>query len=150
MSAPAHVERRGQPGSAVEVDPEKLEVSPGFAHQSVQGWVPELASDEEVRQALETAFDYRGDVTLTTKDGSQTEGYIFDRVSGETLATSFVRVLPSDGGPRRKITYADIRAMVFSGRDTAAGKSWEAWVRKYWEKKEIGATVPTLEPEALD
>jgi hypothetical protein len=150
MSAPSHAERQGAAGPNVEVDPEKLEVSPGFAHASVQGWVPDLASDEDLRTALETAFDYRGDVTLTRKDGSETEGYIFDRISGATLASSFVRILPSNGTSRQKIAYADIRALAFSGRDTAAGKSWEAWVRKYWEKKGVGEATPTLEPEAIE
>lgn len=148
MSAPAHAERHGQAGAADAIDPEKLEVAPGFVHQSVQGWVPELASEEELRTALETAFDYRGDVTITRKDGSTIEGYIFDRVSEATLESSFVRVLPSAGGARQKIAYGEIAALAFTGRDTAAGKSWEAWVRKYWEKKGIGE-APRLEPEAL-
>ena len=150
MSAPTHAERAGQAGPVVEIDPDKLEVSPGFAHASVQGWVPELASDEDVRKALETAFDYRGDVTVTGKDGSVTEGYIFDRVDGATLQTSFVRVMPSNGGTRRKIAYADIAALAFTGRDTAAGKSWEAWMKKYAQKKAAGETNIALEPEPLD
>jgi hypothetical protein len=150
MSAPSHAERQGQAGPVVELDPEKLEVSPGFAHASVQGWVPELASDEDVRQALEAAFDYRGDVTITGKDGAVTEGYIFDRVSGATLQTSFVRVMPSSGAARKKLAYGDIAALAFTGRDTAAGKSWEAWVRKYWEKKGVGEATPTLEPEPIE
>jgi hypothetical protein len=142
MSAPSHTKPA--------IDPEKLEVAPGIVHQTVQGWIPELASDEDVRQALETAFDYRGDVTLTCKDGSQTEGYIFDRVSGATLGSSYVRIMPSNGAPRQKIAYANIRSLAFSGRDSAAGKSWEAWVRKYWEKKDVGGSAPMLEPEPLD
>jgi len=44
--------------------------------------VPELATEEELRIALEKAFDYRGDVMLTLKNNSRIEGYIFDRVSG--------------------------------------------------------------------
>ena len=64
-------------------DPESLEVSPGFKHEKLEGWVPELAGEEEVRQALEKAFDYRGDVTITRKDGSKVEGYIFDRRTGK-------------------------------------------------------------------
>jgi hypothetical protein len=150
MSAPTHAKRVEEPRTIAEIDPDQLEVSPGFAHQSVQGSVPDLATDEDVRKALETAFDYRGDVTLTCKDGTAVEGYIFDRVGGTTLETSFVRVMPSNGGARRKIAYAEIRALAFTGRDTAAGKSWEAWVRKYWEKKDVGEAVPTLEPEKLD
>jgi hypothetical protein len=150
MSAPSHAERAGQAGPGVAVDPEKLEVAPGFAHASVQGWTPELATERDVREALETAFDYRGDVTVTAKDGSLLEGYIFDRVIGATLENSFLRIMPSSGGERRKIAYADITSLVFSGRDTAAGKSWEAWVRKYWEKKGVGEAAPTLEPEPID
>ncbi len=105
---------------------------------TLQGWVPALASEEDVRQALEQAFDYRGDVTITKKDGSVIEGYIFDRRSGKTLHDSFVRLLPKDSNQRQSVPYADIAALVFSGRDTAAGKSWEAWVRKYWEKRAVG------------
>jgi hypothetical protein len=150
VSAPSHTERQGPAGAHVAIDPEKLEVAPGFAHASVQGWIPELASDEDIRKALETAFDYRGDVTLTNKDRSVVEGYIFDRVSGVTLQSSFVRIMPSDGGARRKIAYADIAALAFTGRDTAAGKSWEAWVRKYWQTKAVGEAAPRLEPEPTE
>lgn len=129
--------------------PDELEVAPGFAHEKLQGWVPPLATDEEIRAALEKAFDYRGDVTLTRKSGKVIEGYLYDRKQGPTLATSLVRVLPADGTPRVSISYADIAALVFSGRDTAAGKSWEAWVRKFWEKKIVGESA-AIEPEALE
>ena len=127
-----------------------LEVAPGTIHEAVQGWVPTLATEEELRIALEKAFDYRGDVTLTLKDNSKIEGYLFDRVTGPTLAASFVRVLPKDSTPRRKIAYADIAALAFTGRDTAAGKSWEAWVGKYWEKKASGDGDLSLQPESLE
>ena len=70
---------------------ESLELAPGTEHQQLEGWVPSLASDEEVRQALEKAFDYRGDVTITTKAGQKIEAYIFDRQSGTTLQDSFIR-----------------------------------------------------------
>ena len=100
--------------------------------------------------ALEKAFDYRGDVTLTTKAGAKIEGYIFDRIAGSSLSTSFVRILPKDSSPRAKVCYADISALAFTGRDTAAGKSFEAWIRKYWEKKAAGEGHLNLQPEALD
>ena len=115
----------------------------------LQGWIPELASEEEVRQALEKAFDYRGDVTLTKKDGTVIEGYIFDRKTGKTLNDSLVRLLPKDSNQRQSISYADIAALSFSGRDTAAGKSWEAWVRKYWEKRAKGEKYD-LTPDARE
>jgi hypothetical protein len=119
-------------------------------HESVEGWVPQLATEEELRGALEKAFDYRGDVAITKKDGNEIEGYIFDRVTGGSLESSFVRVLPRDSNQRVKISYAEIAALAFSGRDPAAGKSWEAWVRKYWEKKAAGEAGLSLQPESLD
>jgi len=131
-------------------DADSLEVAPGFAHEKLEGWVPELASEEEVRQALEKAFDYRGDVTITRKDGSKVEGYIFDRRTGKTLAGSAVRLFPKDADQKISVPYSDIAALVFSGRDTAAGKSFDAWVRKYWEKKAAGEKNIGIQAEALD
>jgi hypothetical protein len=148
VSAPSHAARQGAANAALDAD--KLEVAPGTARQAVEGWVPELATEEEIRVALEQAFDYRGDVTLTRKDGTKIEGYIFDRVAGTTLSLSFVRVLPRESNQRVKISYADIAALAFSGRDPAAGKSWDAWVRKYWTKKTTGEGDANLQPESLD
>jgi hypothetical protein len=131
-------------------DADALEVAPGFKHEKLEGWVPELAGEEEVRQVLEKAFDYRGDVTITRKDGSKVEGYIFDRRTGKTLADSAVRLFPKDADQKISIAYSDIAALAFSGRDTAAGKSFEAWVRKYWEKKAAGEKNIGIQAEALE
>ena len=149
MTGPRHADRPSHTEGS-PLNPDTLEVAPGTVHESVQGWVPKLATEEELRVALEKAFDYRGDVTLTLKDNSRIEGYLFDRTTGSSLTTSFVRVLPKDSNQKLKISYAEIAALAFTGRDTAAGKSWEAWVRKYWEKKASGEGVLTLEPECLD
>jgi hypothetical protein len=132
------------------LNPDELEVAPGFQHEGLQGWIPELANENELREALEKAFDYRGDVTITRKDGSKLEGYLFDRLGGKDLQSSFVRVLPKDSNERVKITYAEIAALEFSGRDTAAGKSWEAWMKKYWEKKGKGEEDIGMQPESLE
>ena len=131
-------------------DVDSLEVAPGFAHEKLEGWVPELAGEEEVRQALEKAFDYRGDVTITRKDGSKVEGYVFDRRTGKSLADSSVRLFPKDSDRKISIAYSDIAALAFSGRDTAAGKSFEAWVRKYWEKKAAGEKNIGIQAETLE
>jgi hypothetical protein len=128
---------------------DSLEVAPGFKHEKLEGWVPELANEEEIRQALEKAFDYRGDVTITRKDGNKIEGYIFDRRPGKTLADSAVRLFPKDADQKISIPYSEIAALAFSGRDTAAGKSFEAWVRKYWEKKTAGEKNIGIEAEEL-
>ena len=149
MTGPRHADRPSHTEGS-PLNPDTLEVAPGTVHESVQGWVPKLATDEELRIALEKAFDYRGDVTLTLKDNSKIEGYLFDRTTGPSLTTSFVRVLPKDATQKLKIAYADIAALAFTGRDTAAGKSWEAWVGKYWQKKATGEGDLNLQPESLE
>ena len=131
------------------VDPDALEVVPGTTRDNLEGWVPELASEEELRVALERAFDYRGDVLITRKDGSKIEGYIFDRRTGKTLAESRVRLLPKDGGPKTSVAYAEIAALSF-GRDMAAGKGWESWLRQYWERKAAGEKNISLQPDRLE
>jgi hypothetical protein len=132
---------------AAEAD--TLEVVPGKNRENLEGWVPELAQAEELRAALEQAFDYRGDVLITRKDGSKVEGYVFDRRSGRNLEDSCVRILPKNGGGKVSVSYAEIAALAFTGRDMAAGKSWETWVRQYWEKRTAGEHI-SLHPEELE
>jgi len=132
------------------VNPDSLEVAPGTAHEQLEGWIPALASEEELRQALEKAFDYRGDITITCKDGSKIEGYLFDRRSAATLKDSLVRLYPKNSNEKISISYADIAALAFTGRDTAAGKSWEAWMKKYATKKAAGDKDLSLYSEPLE
>lgn len=137
---------------------DELEHVAGRERENLEGWIPALAGEAEVRDALEKAFDYRGDVTLTRKDGSIVEGYLYDRRTGSTLADSVVRIIPTPpkgtpaGTPveRVNVPYSDVAGLKFSGRDTAAGKTFEAWVKKYWEKKAAGETNIQIVPEKLD
>jgi hypothetical protein len=132
------------------VEPDALELAPGFEHENLEGWIPELASEEELRVALEKAFDYRGDIKLTLKDGRVIEGYVFDRRTAATLTESLVRMIPAKERTKVAVSYAEIAALAFTGRDTAAGKSFEAWMKKYREKKAAGETGIGIEPEKLD
>jgi hypothetical protein len=129
---------------------DELEHIAGREKENLEGWVPTLASDAEVFEALEKAFDYRGDITITRKDGSQVTGYLFDRRTGTSLADSAVRIIPSTERTKLTIPYSDIAALAFTGRDTAAGKTFEAWVKKYWEKKAAGEKNIAIQPESLD
>jgi hypothetical protein len=133
---------------------DNVEVIAGRERENLEGWIPQLATEAEVREALEKAFDFRGDVTVTRKDGTTVEGYLYDRRSEPTLEASLVRIIPTPkpGVPveRVMIPYADIAALQFTGRDTAAGKTFEAWIKKYWEKKAAGETNIQIEPEKLD
>lgn len=140
-----------QESKSMPVHPDAIEVAPGAQHEHLEGWIPPLASEQEIRQALEKAFDYRGDITITRRDGSKVEGYVFDRRSdASALQDCCVRLFPKDQDQKISISYADIAALAFTGRDTAAGRSFETWVKKYREKKAAGETDIRLDPEKLD
>jgi hypothetical protein len=116
-----------------------------------QGWIPALATADEIRTALEKAFDYRGDVTITRKNGEVVEGYVFDRrAGGEALEECLVRMLPKSGGDKIEIRYSEIDRLEFSGKDTAAGKGFEAWIAQYRKKRASGEKNIFLAPEPLD
>ena len=129
---------------------EALEIAPGTVHENLEGWVPAVATEEDLRVALEKAFDYRGDVTVTLKSGERIEAYIFNRLSGATLADSFVQYFTPSAPEKRKASYADIARLEFSGKDRAAGKHWEDWVKAYNKKKAAGEKNIALVPDALE
>ena len=129
---------------------EALELAPGSEHEKLEGWVPALAGEDDLRQALEKAFDYRGDVTLTLRSGERIEAYIFNRLTGSTLAESYVQYFTPSAAEKRRVSYAEIARLEFSGKDRAAGKHWEDWVKAYNEKKAAGETNIALHPEALE
>jgi hypothetical protein len=129
---------------------ESLELAPGAEHEKLEGWLPELASDEDVRQALEKAFDYRGDVTITLKSGERIEAYIFNRQTGPTLADSFVQYFTPAASAKQKLGYAEIARLEFSGKDRAAGKHWEDWVKAHNQRKAAGEKNIALTPDALE
>src|SRR6266704_7049110 len=101
-----HASAQATPPHAGALNPDALEVAPGTQHEQLEGWIPQLASAEEIRVALEKAFDYRGDVTITRKDGSKIEGYLFDRRSGPTLADALVMLYPKELSQKISIAYS--------------------------------------------
>ena len=129
---------------------EALELAPGSEHQQLEGWIPEMASEEDVRRALEKAFEYRGDVALTLKSGERFEAYIFNRTTGATLADSYVQYFTPSAPEKRNVSYTEIARLEFSGKDRAAGKHWEDWVKAYNEKKAAGERNIALHPDKLD
>jgi len=132
------------------VDPDG-ENKPGVQHENLEGWIPNLQNEQDLRTALEKAFDYRGDISLTKKDGTKVEGYVFDRSRDErALSRCVVRVMPRDSSEKIAICYSDVAKIEFTGKDTAAGKSFETWLKKYMEKKAAGEKNIGIEPEKLD
>lgn len=111
-------------------------------HASLQGLIATRDDERALLSALEQAFDYRGDVTLTLTSNDQLTGYIFDRRTGADLASSTLRVMPAPPHPRAgeklSIPYADIARVEFSGKDAAHGKTFETWVKKFTESRLAG------------
>ena len=128
---------------------EALELAPGTKHEELEGWIPDLATEDDLKNALEKAFDFRGDVTLTLKSGEKIAAYIFNRSTGATLAESWVQYFAPNAPDKRKISYDQIARLEF-GKDRAAGKHWEDWVRAWNEKKAAGEKNIALHPEALE
>ncbi len=115
-----------------------------------QGVVVDDSDPDRLRDALELALQYRGDVTVTCRSsGREIEGYLFDSVRSTTPGESAIRILLPDGDERVLIRIDDIGALTFSGRDTAQGKSFETWMKKYVQKKLAGETA-NIESERLD
>ena len=130
---------------------ESLELKPGTEHEELEGWVPGTRHRTGSRRAaLEKAFDYRGDVTITLKSGEKIEAFIFNRQTGATLADSWVMYFTPKAPEKRKVSYADIARLEFSGKDRAAGKHWEDWVKAYNEKKAAGEKNIALHPDSLE
>ena len=129
---------------------EAIELAPGADRESLEGWVPTLTGEEKLSEAIEKASDYRGDVTLTLKNGERIEAFIFNCQSGPTLAESFLQYFTPSAPEKRRVSYAEIARVEFSGKDRAAGKHWEDWVKNYNEKKAAGEKNIALAPEALE
>ncbi len=132
--------------------PQETKADRAFVAQkeaSLQGLVATREDERALLDALEMAFDYRGDCAITTADGKKIAGYIFDRRRGETLDTSTLRLMTAESDAYVAIRFSEIDRLEFSGRDMAHGKTFETWVNKFIEKKLAGESA-TIESESLD
>jgi len=125
--------------------PADIKTTPAHRAASLQGAVFTFQSDKERFDAIDKAFDYRGDVTLTVL-GEQIDGYIFNR--DPKAAPPRIEVFVKGSEDPKIIPYADISAISFTGKDTADGKSWEAWVSKKESERKAEADRVRAEAEA--
>lgn len=135
--------------------PEGARAHPAEEPRFAQGDVVRDARPGDLAEAIEAAFDYRGDVTLFLEGEGEGElrGYLSNRDG--RAPEPYLDLHPADGSSPRRIPYSSIRGIAFTGRDTAAGKSWETWVKKYRAKKEAEERGESVEqvglyPESLD
>ena len=125
--------------------PAEIKTHPANRHASLQGAVFTFQSDKERIEAIDKAFDYRGDVTLTV-GGDQIEGYLSNR--DPKAVPPRVEFFAKGADDLKIIPYADITAIAFTGKDTADGKSWEAWVNKKEHERQAEADRIKAEAEA--
>ena len=126
--------------------PADVKSAPGGGRpESLQGAVFVFQSEQERVDAIDKAFDYRGDVTLQVR-GETVDGYIFNRDAAAKPPR--VELFVKGSEEPRIIPYADIESIAFSGRDTADGKSWDAWVNK--KAAERQAEAEKLAAEAAE
>jgi hypothetical protein len=114
-------------------------------HASLEGAVFTFQSEADRIEGIDKAFDYRGDVSITLRN-EQIEGYIFNREPKASPPRIEVFIKGSD--QPRIIPYADVMAIAFTGKDTADGKSWDAWVNKKEHERQAEAERIRAESEA--
>jgi hypothetical protein len=111
--------------------------------QSLEGWAPEPDSEMPLDRIVDLAFDYRGNLTVLKRDGSVLHGYVFNRDADAPVP--HLEMFDADGGGPHRVPYAEVRTIHFTGKGTAAGKSYAAWLaRKQAEKagRAAGAPLP--------
>ncbi len=113
---------------------------------SPEGRVFRPKSLAELSEAIELAFDYRGDVTIGLMSGESVVGYLFNReMNGPD---SWVELFPTGRSDIRRLRCDDVVTIAFSGPDTASGKSWEAWVAKKDSERKTEADRVAAEAKA--
>jgi transcriptional antiterminator Rof (Rho-off) len=113
---------------------------------SLVGRVFRPATEAELAEAIELAFDYRGDVTLELSSGEQVTGYLFNRSAAQGSAV--IELFVAGSGTARVVPYTEIRSIAFSGEDTANGKSWEVWVAKKESERRAEANQVAADAKA--
>ena len=105
---------------------------------SLEGWAP--GPDVPIAEVIDRAFDYRGNVTLALVAGGELTGYLFNRDAD--AREPFVQLFDTAGGGPLTFRYADIRAIRFTGKDTAAGNSYAAWLERKAAARAQGTPTP--------
>lgn len=113
-----------------------------------EGLVLEPGDAESWKVALELTRDYRGDTTLVLRDGTELIGFVFD-VDWTSQEEPAIRMDLAESGERATVPSSEVTCIRLSGRDPAAGKTWENWVKRYAEKRLAGEEA-SIECEPLE
>ena len=115
---------------------------------SLEGWVPQINDYTSLREVVDFAFDYRGNTTVVKTDGSEVVGYIFNR--NADVPEAFLQLFDEQGNGPLTIPYRDIATIKFTGKDTAAGSSWKAWVERKEKEKALRVAASGAGPLGSD
>jgi len=114
------------------------------------GWKVEASDPAALREAIDLAINYRGDVTVCrASDGLVVEGFVFDLREDRGSGRLSIRMIPKAGDDRVVIALNDLAWLQFTGKDTASGKGFETWIKKYAQAK-LSGQVASIESESLD
>ncbi len=131
------IARDGDPAFCIVALAERSEAQDvGFVEAVPEGSLPRARSP--------THSSTRGGTSI------QRPGFATIAPATTMLSECFARVKPKNRADKIKIPYGEIAALAFTGKDTAAGKSFDAWVKKYWEKKAAGERNIGIDAESLD
>lgn len=86
----------------------------------------------EIEKQIDAAYDFRGHVTITLKGGQSFVGYIFNREFANPKASEqhYIDVIPKDSDERRRIPISLLERIDITGKDYAAGNSFEDYLKK--------------------
>ena len=110
---------------------------------SRQDWVPEIGPDLSIGDVVEHAFDYRGNTTIVKTDGTEVVGYVFNREAAGPAP--YLQYFDESGEGPFTLRYSEIANIKFTGRNTAAGNSWKAWVER--REREKATRFDSRDPE---
>ncbi len=96
--------------------------------RSLEGWDPRVGDEAKLEEVVDLAFDYRGDVTVVLD--RRPRPHRLRLQSRRDVPRPAIFMLFDPSGDSHTLRYAEIRTMKFTGKDTAAGKSYEAWLRR--------------------
>ncbi len=101
------------------------------AEKSLHGWAPSIGDETPLAEVIEAAFAYRVDVTVESSDRTKLVGYLYNRDVNRDIwpPEPFIQVFEQSGASVT-IPYSQVSSISFTGKDTAAGKSYEAWSRR--------------------